>query len=120
MIDTFAETWSSAQAMDAMLSGANPPKVWAPYYAILYGAADSLAQSIGADIGTTKRALLLHLKQYSNAAEVFDRIADSIHDPMLRPWIIQAGEAVHAMRTGAKDPAQALLPLAERYRLAAG
>lgn len=64
MIDTFAETWSSAQAMDAMLSGANPPKVWAPYYAILYGAADSLAQSIGADIGTTKRALLLHLKQY--------------------------------------------------------
>ena len=119
MIDVFAETWGAAQALDAMLAESEIPKVWAPYYAIMYGATDSLAQSIGADVDTTKRALLLHLKQYSNGAEVFDRIADTINDPMLRPWIIEAGGAVHAMRTRVKDPTQALLPLAERYRLAA-
>ena len=119
MIDVFAETWGAAQALDAMLADSGIPEIRSPYYAIMYGATDSLAQSIGADVDTTKRALLLHLKQYSNGAEVFNRIADTINDQILRPWIIEAGRAVHALRVHVKDPAQALLPLAERYRLAA-
>lgn len=118
MIENFSEVWSAARAMDAVLAGvANTPPIDDKYFAILYGAIDSLGQSIGADSQTSMKALLHYFKRYSDGAEIAHKVLSSPRDQALVPWVVEAGRAVHAMRVGYKDPMQALLPLAERYRI---
>lgn len=118
MIDGFVKCWSSAQAMDCFLAKEDKPKIDRIYYAILYGGIDSLAQSIGVNADTTIRGLKYYLKDFSNSDEVFQKISETIHDPSLRKWIIDAGEAVRLIDNKTKAPTEALLPLAEKYRLA--
>lgn len=119
LIQTFMTNWAEIQALDANLAGERePPPIRPAYFAILYGAADSCAQSIGANTTVLVNAIGRFCSRFEDGKEMSEKILAASRSPELYPWALKAGQAVHLMRTKATNAAQALLPLAEEYRLA--
>ena len=121
LIKTFMESWASAIAMDLILARSEEPKIDTPeYYAILYGAIDCCGQAVGADEETTMltASVFFHYEDNIGGIEYFRKIFDTQNKPELRKWIVESRQAVKGLIDGSKDVVQALIPLAEKYRIA--
>ncbi len=116
-IDSFMSAWDTVQALDARLAGlGDPPTFRMAYFGILWGVADATAQLQGLDMETTAKGLKHYLSQLSDGERHFALVVAAPRNPELLPWVSLAGSAVHLIAKG-QDPMQALLPLAEKYRL---
>ena len=121
LIEEFMESWPSAIAMDLMLARSEEPKIDTPeFYAILYGAIDCCGQVVGADEDTTMvtASVFFHHGDEIGGIEYCRKIFDTQKKPELRKWIVESGQAVKDLIDGSKDVGQALIPLAEKYRIA--
>ena len=115
------EVWDAAKTMDAMLAKSKEPKIDTPeYFAILYGAIDCCGQAVGADEETTMLTVSVFFNHNDKIGgiEYFKKIFDTARKPELLNWIIESGQAVKDLIKDSKDPGQALIPLAEKYRIA--